>query len=396
MKCITKRRVARAFNLIAIGCVCLLVPEIVLYGAEWQVEYIDAGGGGKYSTLLMDKAGNGHVSYANEGLHELRYGFWDHVLRKWFTMVVDRRSMGFVSMALDSQNRPHIAFQNYGAASIKYAHWDGAWKIEQLATGASLLEYYTGITLDRSDQPVISYYEILRPGILDYVLHLRTIRREANAQGEVWRVNRVDGTPGSGKFNSLVSGGNGEIGIAYANVKEENASLRYARWAGSSWEREILIGAEGPRHILSVAAVMGKDATPHISFADPDQGAIRYATKRGGSWQIETVSRLRQWAFPDRNGITLDEEGNPYMTFFDAGLGALILAYRLNGRWMTETVDGSANGFTSSIQVRDGEIMITYHDAVSNSLKCYRSAVQTPHNRSAPDAGRHDEKERYE
>jgi hypothetical protein len=289
-------------------------------------------------------------------------------------MLIDDHSGGFISMALDSQQRPHIAYLNYGPPRIKYAHWDdGAWKVEELATGASLMEYYTSIAIDAHDQPIISYYEILRPGILDYVLHLRTIKREGN----VWEVRRVDGTSGSGKFNSIASNKNGQIGIGYANVKEENASLRYAQWTGSGWAREILQGSEGRRHVFSVATVLGEDGAPHISYTDLDERTIRYATKRDGRWQFEVVSGFVHEAFPDRNGITLDEQNNPYVTFVDAGLGVLKVAYRVAGKWVVQVVETSASGFTSSIQVRNGQIMITSYDATSNSLKCYRRSLST-------------------
>jgi hypothetical protein len=338
---------------------------------EWRTELIDPGGGGKFSTLLIDNNGNAHVSYANESMHELKYGFWDHKLRKWFTMVVDNRSMGFASMALDSQQRPHISYLNYGAPVIKYAHWDGTWKVEELATRATLIEYYTSIILDKNDRPMISFYEILRPGSQDYVLHLRTIRRGQDA----WDVNLVDATPGSGKFNFLGISPAGDVSIAYADVKDEYASLRFARWNGSSWKPEILQGDEGRNHVHSVAYAVGKDGAPHISFTDVDKGAVRYATTRHGRWEMETVGQIGREAFPDRNGITLDENGEPYMTWVDTWINALKFARRVDGKWVTEIIDGVVSGFTSSIQVRNGEIVITYYDAASNTLKSARRSV---------------------
>ena len=97
----------RVSIILAIGCLLLPASGQQL---TWQIEVIDAMGGGKYPAMQVDKLGNVHAGYLSEGQHELRYAFWDRHLNRWFTMKVDDHCGGFVSMVLDSQQHPHISY----------------------------------------------------------------------------------------------------------------------------------------------------------------------------------------------------------------------------------------------------------------------------------------------
>src|SRR5215472_13875591 len=95
----------------------------VANGAEWEVETLDPTGG-MYSSMQFDVYGNAHVAYLDPSRHELRYAFWDHGLKNWFTTDVDQ-SGGFCSLALDSHQRPHISYHDF-AGKLKHASWNGA------------------------------------------------------------------------------------------------------------------------------------------------------------------------------------------------------------------------------------------------------------------------------
>jgi hypothetical protein len=327
------------------------------------METVDPGGGGKFSSLKLDKSGNAHVAYYDEARHQLKYAFRDRKLNKWFTISLDSTG-GFCSLALDSKQRPHISYL-LGNGKLNYIHWNGtSWDKQTLEINAKEISFYTSITLGPKDYPRIGYYEYWGLGD-NYKLHLRNVAWT----GERWEVNTIDTTPGSGKFNSIATATSGLPQIAYANVKAENAGLRYAAWNGKSWAVTVLEGATEPHPVYSVAMALDKNDEPRIVYTDLTTNVVKYAAMEKGKWQIQPVDSVVEAAYPDRNGIALDEEGNPYLSYYDAGAGVLKVAYKLNGKWVTETVDQNSNGFTSSLQIGQGSIWMTYSDASGRSLQ---------------------------
>lgn len=331
--------------------------------ADWHREVVDTSGG-KYSSLQIDRHGNAHVVYLDDSQNLLKYSFWDHKLDKWFTTTLDS-SAGFCSMILDSQQRPHVSYIQYGNAKIGYAYWDGSsWQKQTIQIKARDISFYTSITLDADDRPSISFYEYWGTGE-DYLLHLRNV----TWNGKFWEVRTVDSTPGSGKFNSITTDSTGNRRIAYANVKSENAGLRYARWNGQSWDVEVLEGSGSEYSIFSVAIALDKNDNPHITYADVRNRLIKYATRRDGKWKIQVADSVAQVAYPDRNGIAVDDDGHPYISYYDAGLGVLKLAHLNGQKWVTEVVDENLAGFTSSLQITNGTVWLTYADENSAGLK---------------------------
>lgn len=344
-----------------------------LRAAEWKAEIVEPGGGGKYSSLKIDRAGNAHVAFYDEINHELKYGFRDAKLQKWFATKLDGSS-GFCSLALDSKDRPHISYL-LGNGKLGYIHWDGkAWIKEPLAINAKVIDFYTSIALDSNDHPTISFYEYWGMGE-DYELHLREITR-TNGR---WELRTIDSAAGSGKFNSVAIGPSGLPQIAYANVRDENASLRYAAWDGKSWTVTILEGALVRRPIQCVALALDKKGAPRIVYSDLVTNEVKYAALENGKWMIQPVDLLMGAAYPDRNGIAIDENGNPYLSYFDAAGGTLKLAYQVNGKWMVEKIDQSSGGFTSSLQISGGYIWMTYSDATGTNLQfVFRKLQNSP------------------
>ncbi|MGA7413370.1 MAG: hypothetical protein WBW33_23045 [Bryobacteraceae bacterium] len=369
-----------------------VVVALSAYPATWRTQVVDAGGGGKYANLLIDRFGNAHASYSSDQSHQLKYAFWDHLLNRWFTMVVDNRCSGFVSMALDSHDRPHISYLDYGTNRLKYAYWDGAmWHSQTPNIYSKAIEFYTSITLDSEDHPIISYYNVATPDDV-VVIRLRVIR----LVGGAWETETVDSTLGSGKFNSIASNAGSNLQVAYANVHYESQSVRYARWNGKSWDTQIVentpVNPVGIAY-FSVNLAIDSAGTPHIAYTDTINRRIKYATLRDGKWQPEVADSIARGAYPDRNGITLSPDGTPYLSYYDAGRGVLKVARREDTKWVTEEVDSNFAGYTSAIQVTGDEVIVVYYDESSDSLKCARRPVHSsvPSNTSpilSPDAGK--------
>jgi hypothetical protein len=337
------------------------VPALI--AAEWRRSIADAGGGGKFSSLQVDANGNAQVAYVDELQGTLKYGFWDSKLDKWFTTALDISS-GFCSLVLDSAQHPHISYIEH--EKLKYAHWNGSsWEKQPIHVNARHIDYYNSITLDLKGRPSITFYEVWGTGD-DYLLHLRRVTREDN----FWTVRTVDGTRGSGKFNSAAADSRGRAQIAYANVRDENASLRYARWNGESWEVSVLEGGGGANFpVYSVNIMVDAHDVPHIAYTDTRNRLVKYATRRDGKWQFQVVDAIAHEGYPDRNGVAVDDNGDPYVSYYDEGAGVLKLAHRERNKWVTEVVDSNGAGFTSSLRIVRGEIYMTYYDATTYSLK---------------------------
>lgn len=338
----------------------LWMAPLGLYAAGWNVETIEPGGGAMFTSLRIDSAGDGHLGYLQSSTHELKYGFWDHRLRRWFTATIDQSSSGFCSLALDSKQHPHLSYLAYATGKIKYIHWDGStWKNQIVEVGAKEISYYTSIALDQNDYPTISFYEYFNKDG-DNSLRLRTV----SWNGSYWEARTVDDARGSGKFNAIQPDSAGHLHIAYANVDYGNAGLRYAYWDGTVWKPEVIDGVGGHYIVYSPSLVVDEGNTPHITYSDVQNHLVKYISRTGKIWKSEVVDSIVKVAYPDRNGIALDGQGRPYISYYDEGTGVLKVACKRQDKWATEIVDRGPAGFQSALQIHDGEIWVTYTDGV--------------------------------
>jgi hypothetical protein len=368
MKTAWKKIKVSASVLALAGVLQLMAREV--RAAEWRIDTVDESGAAKFTSMKIDRDGNIHVAYIPEAEgHPLRYAFWDHQIKRWFTMTVTQVA-SFCTLTLDSKQHPHIAFADHGTglgSELRHAWWDGdSWKVDAITVQyGAVVAYYTSIVLDRNDNPVFAFYDYADPGN-----NFRLRMRSVFWMGKYWEVRTVDQQGGSGKFNSLAMDSAGRPHLAYANVKYESSSLRYAVWDGQAWKTEYLEGAPGTAcPTASVAMILDAKDTPHITYTLPEKRLVKYATKVDGKWNTYVVDAIRQDAYPDRNGIALDSQGTPYVSYFDAGTGELKLAHRKDGKWLGEIIDQNYAGFTSSLVIDRDTIWISYGDELGRSLK---------------------------
>lgn len=357
------------------ACAAILISNLIIslgYAVEappWEVETVDGSGAAQYTSMKVDKAGNIHIAFIPDvDSHPLEYAFWDHSLKRWFTMIITRAA-SFCALTLDSNQRPRISFVDHGTgvgSKVRYAYWDGtSWKIQPISLpSGGILAYYTSIALDSNDNPFLSFYDYA-----NQAGDARLIMRSVSWKENHWEVRVVDPVQGSGKFNSIAVDSTGKPHIAYANVKFENSGLRYASWNGKSWETEIIEGQNGPSPVYSVNMVLDSKDNPHIAYTDTVNRLVKYATRRAGKWETQVVGDVQHEAYPDRNGIALDEHGNPYISYFDAGTGVLRVVHRSNAKWYMESVDQNFAGFTSSVFIDHDTLWISYGDQLGRSLK---------------------------
>jgi hypothetical protein len=342
----------------------------------WTIETVDATAAARYTSLRIDKDGNVHVAYVLDdgNTYPLKYGFWDHNLKSWFVMTVAKLAAQ-CSLTLDSKQRPNISYVGWSDGKLHYTYWDSGWKEKPIPLPSELISYYNSITLDAHDNPTISFYEYRGPKDSDLKIRLRTV----TWNGQYWGVRTVDPEEGSGKFNSMATGPDGRIHLAYANVGAANAGMRYAYWDGATWHLEVVEGMDQTQgHYVGYSTCLAVDEAgdPHITYMDTSSPHVKYAVRNSGRWRVETVDSLARTGYPDRNSIALDEEGNPYLGYYDAGRGLLKVAHRESGKWLIETVDGNGAGFTSSLQIGGGTLWISYADDGSGGLKVAHRALE--------------------
>jgi hypothetical protein len=356
------------------------LPVGLSAGSEWKVETVDQSGPGRYTSMKIDPKGNVHVAYIPEVEgHPLKYAYWDHALDRWFSMTVAQNA-SFCTLVLDSKQRPHISYADHGrgkGAKLRYIYWEGGadWKKQAVSpSNDAAVGYYTSIVLDAHDTASFSYYDYEGPAGIGFLLRLRSVFWN----GKYWEVHMVDRQPGSGKFNSMAIDSKGHPHIAYANVKSEFMSLRYAKWDGDTWKSEVLEGMKEPTGMWSVALILDNKDNPHIAYTDVSHRLVKYAARKNGQWQLEVVDTIRKEAYPDRNGIALDSQGNPYISYYDAGEGTLKIATRKNGKWYGEILARDYAGFTSSLQIHDGTLWVAFADDGGGALKVARRPLDGP------------------
>ena len=353
------------------GLLCF--PAGAASGAGWTIESADSQGLPiKYTSLKTDSQGNVHVAYVidDQNHYPLRYAFWDHSLKRWFTMTVDQ-NVGTCSLAIDSKQHPHISYTDFAGGRLRYAFWDGLkWTTQVVPLNSENINYYQGIALTPDDRPGISFYEYRGPKDSDLKIRLRTVMWD----GKVWALRTVDSDEGSGKFNAIAADSQGHLHIAYANVSAGTGGMRYAFWDGKTWKTEILEGEkENNGHGVGYSCniVLDSEANPHLTYMDEVERIVKYAVRKNGSWRIQPIARVRGVGYPDRNSIALDSHGVPYISYFDAGAGSLHLTHPAGDKWVIETVDTDGAGFTPSLQIDGDTIWISYADG-GNGLKVAR------------------------
>ena len=340
--------------------------------ATWQVESVEQSGAGKFSSLKVDQSGNVHLVYViDEQQALLKYGFWDHALKRWFGMAV-APGASFPWLVLDSNQHPRVSWADAGSilgTKLHYAYWDGiAWKKEAIPLTAQNVAFLTSIALDNHDNPSLSYYEVEGPKGSGFRVRMRVV----TWNGKYWEVRTVDGSNQSGKFNSLAADAQGRIHLAYANMNAGTAGVRYSVFDGNSWSApELVEDYRVSREYFGwgLNETVDSSGDPHLVYFNYSHSAVKYAKRKNGRWQTEVVEELGGVGYPDRNSIALDGQGRPFISYFDAKRGELHLAHREGEKWVVETVDRNGAGYTSSVQVSQDTVWISYMDEPNSALK---------------------------
>ena len=307
----------------------------VLKEESWMLQTVDAVGDvGKYSSIALDETNMPHISYYDESNGDLKYSFLNN--DEWVIETVDSwRNVGlYTSIQIDSNNHPHISYCDFDARSLKYAVFDGNnWKKTVVDNSAIICaaDYfcdYTSITLDRFDNPHISYCDIE-----NYDL------KYAHLSEDKWEKEVVDRDDNVGVYSSIVLDDAENPHISYADFTYPDYDLKYATKNDTEWNIDV-VDAEGDvRKWTSLS--LDDDQLPHISYYDYTKGSLQYAFFKEDRWMKETVDL--DGSTGCFNSLQLTSEGSPQISFYDWGNKALKFAEKTENTWNVETIENGTN-----------------------------------------------------
>ncbi len=187
-----------------------------------------------------------------------------------------------------------------------------------------------------------------------------------------WIIETVDSDSGNG--TSIKVDSHDYPHISYYD--NEGFNLKYAKWDGSSWNKEVVASIGAYSYFTSLA--LDADDYPHISYQytfDADTRELRYAKWNGASWNTEIVDA-------DGNGgwdsfLVLDSQGYPHISYLVHPVSASQLKYaRWNGlAWNIEIVDSSTGveiNHTAMVLEANDYPHISYWDKTNGNLKYAR------------------------
>jgi len=236
-----------------------------------------------------------------------------------------------------------------------------SWHIETVDTGTGTWEMalYTSIALDSSNNPHISYWEY------DIELEQEHLKY-ARWDGYHWARQLLDTL-----YMLIYSISNTSIALDSSDnphILYYASGLKYAHWTGSIWDIQgIWIGSRGYPSIA-----LDSSDNPHIScWGDLD---LKYAHWTGSTWEVQVVDADGNVGL--YTSIALDSLGNPHISYYDGDTSNCDLKYAhwTGSIWEIQAVDttGSVGLFTSIAVDSSDNPHISYYDWSNDDLKYAR------------------------
>lgn len=227
----------------------------------WEIQAVDNGNLGSYSSLVLDPRGNPHVSYYAHTPHrDLRYaelgdGGWTIETVDWVGDV----GM-FSSLALDENGEPHISYYSWTEGDLKYARRSGGeWTIE-VVDKVGDVGMFSKLVLTPDGTPHICYYDLTRD----------RLKHAYKSKG--WIVEEVD-NQGVGRYLDVALDPQGNLHVSYYDWSR--GELKYARLGTRGWVIDVVdnLGDVGQHTSIAV----DENLKPHISYFDFTNGDLKYA-----------------------------------------------------------------------------------------------------------------------
>lgn len=237
----------------------------VRVGSAWSIETIDVQGIiAFFPSIALDASGNTHVSYlfmqGSSISGKLRYAVKSGTSWSVETVDKDGDTGYYTSIAVEGSGQPHISYIRYpspgdkSSSILKYttrSATGGSWTIDDV--DLTVPKAYTGIALDASSVPHISYHD-WDNGYLMYGIR----------SGGTWTTGFVDETANVGRFSSIAINSSGTPHIAYYDIT--NKYLKYATLGTQGWSTEVVDASSSVGSYCDIA--LDPSGIPHISYYD--------------------------------------------------------------------------------------------------------------------------------
>ncbi len=185
------------------------------------------------------------------------------------------------SLALDKQGNPHITYYNDGTQDLMYATKDmGNWSIT-IVDSAGDVGQFSSLVLDSLDVPYISYYQHLGDTI--------GVIKIAVWENSEWNITNIDtlyyvsiGFTGARNMTSLTLDTQMNLHLTYSDEK----ILKYANWNGSNWQRETILDVSNTSTVLGQLTSLQLDTEGyvHVCYYEvtniPLRGIVKYVTNK--------------------------------------------------------------------------------------------------------------------
>ena len=290
----------------------LLLAVLAPFASAWQIETVDTGIVGAYSSLKVDSGDGVHISHFAGSVGHLKYAHYDGFA--WSNETVDGEYLTghSTSLDLDSMDRPRIAYRFYSGRCIRFAAWTGTnWTFTQFEEDGDM-EDFISMALDGANLPHVSYHDGTFYGEASDLKYARY-------DGASWTTEIVDAPGRVGRGSSLALDSAGHPHISYYD--ETSATLKYAHFDGIEWTVTTLDNVEYIAFNFRTAIAVDSQDRVHIVYSSyhyqaPDWfGRLKYAMYDNAAWHIETIDEAaptRDFRIP---AIAVDRNDLPHVSY---------------------------------------------------------------------------------
>ena len=280
---------------------------------------------GKYCDLAFTAAGQPAISYYDATQGYLKYAAYNG--SSWSIQNVDTGSgVGqYTSLAFQTNGYPAISYQGLTGSTpaLRYAQFNGAsWSFQTLDSN-SIGVQYTSLAFTPANRPSIAYYDYQH----DYVKY-------AYYNGTSWSLENT--YTRYAKSLSMAFATNGWPSITHVDSQSLTGDLVYhSRGLYSSWDSTVTVDALGSgAYDGYVGLAFAPDGRPAISYYDGINKDLKYAKYNGSQWVrqvIDSVGDVGQYT-----SLAFSPQGRPAISYYDKTNAKLKIAQYVEGALVPE------------------------------------------------------------
>ena len=297
-----------------------------------SISAVDAANGGSYTAVAIGADGLPIIAYQDTTNLDLRVAHCNDVQCDNGTTktVLDATNAGYYnSITIGADGLAIISYQSEASApfALKVAHCEN---IQCTASTITTLDnsgsvgYYTSITINRLDHPLISYYDNPNGN-----LKLASCN---NAACTSFTIFTLDSTGLVGSYTSITLGDLGLADISYYDATTQ--SLKIAFCANDTCSSGLVTFAtlDGPGNVdIYTSIARGRDGFPIVSFLDNTNLNLKVVHCNDDLCASKSVATLDSTGSVGQyNSIAIGSDGLPIISYDDATNGDLKVAHCTN------------------------------------------------------------------